>query len=353
MAYYFVYPFGTDADDLTSIPTTSAVDGSVSYQQGWTPPYEYDLATNPSALPIPRGQMNQLFFQTTQNIQQYQQYGTPNWITSVDNLGSPYAYPIYARVYYGGVVYENQVAGNTATPGTDSTWAIISGGGSGTIPGMIIDWAGASAPANWAICDGSALNRTTYASLLANITTTQTGTVTNGTPTVTGLLSTSTFRSGMAVEGTNIPAGTTILTVDSSTQITLSANATGGGSVSIKFFYWGNGNGTTTFNIPNLQDKTTAGAGGSALSFGSTVGASGGAATHTLSLSEIPQHTHNPLSPANNFLSNATPSNILYGGGSNANGTSSTTGGITSYTSQTALSLVQPTVLVNKIIRLV
>ena len=58
---YYIYPFGTSADDLTSIPNTPPTDGSVNYQTGWTDAYELDLLTNPAALPIPRGQMNQLF----------------------------------------------------------------------------------------------------------------------------------------------------------------------------------------------------------------------------------------------------------------------------------------------------
>jgi len=116
---YFPYAFGVDADDLTSIPDAAAVDGSVSYQEGWTVPYQYNLLTNPSALPIPRGQMNELFYDITLNIKQYQEYGTPEWYSGV-------SYPIYARVYYNNLVYQNLVASNTATPGTDLTWQLAS-----------------------------------------------------------------------------------------------------------------------------------------------------------------------------------------------------------------------------------
>lgn len=51
-----------------------------------------------------------------------------------------------------------------------------------------------------------------------------------------------------------IPAGTTILSVDSAIQITLSQNATATASgVAITVFPWGNGDGSTTFDLPELR----------------------------------------------------------------------------------------------------
>jgi hypothetical protein len=65
-------------------------------------------------------------------------------------------------------------------------------------------------------------------------TTTQTGTL-NATTSVTALTSTANLYVGMPVSGTNIPAGTTIAQVNSATSITLSAAATGSGSVTLTF----------------------------------------------------------------------------------------------------------------------
>lgn len=61
-------------------------------------------------------------------------------------------------------------------------------------------------------------------------TATQTGVVTNGSPTITGLSSTAGMTAGMAITDANVffPVGTTVLSVDSPTQITASVNATGG-----------------------------------------------------------------------------------------------------------------------------
>src|SRR5687768_6481313 len=65
------------------------------------------------------------------------------------------------------------------------------------------------------------------------------------------------------------------------------------------------GNGQTTFALPNLRGQTP-------ISFGSgfTQGQAGGTASHTLTMNEMPTHTHavgasdgaaNQASPANNF----------------------------------------------------
>jgi hypothetical protein len=141
--YYYIHPFGVSADDLAAIPAEPPGDGSVSYLNGWTPPYEQDLILNPlTALPIPRGQMNQLFLDITTNIQQYQQFGTPFWVTASQNESIPLPYPIYARVYFNNLVYENQVANNTAMPGTDDTWLLISAAATGVPTGTVLDFAG-------------------------------------------------------------------------------------------------------------------------------------------------------------------------------------------------------------------
>lgn len=292
---YYANPFGVSADDLTAIPTPAAIDGSVSYQNGWTPPYEKNLLTDPAALPIPRGQMNQLFFDITYNLQEYQQFGSPQWV-----VGNTVAYPIYARVYSGGFVYENQVASNTATPGADATWLKISGSANAVLPGMVMDWAGPVAPAGYLLADGSAVSRTTYAALLANITRTVTNATTvNTQPQVTNLTNaTTTFYPGMHIESANFAGGTTVLTVDSATQVTMSTNATASGTanVTIQFFNWGNGNGTSTFNLPDLRNRTTVGEAGTLLnnpsSQGDIVGQTTGTATNTLAVGNIPKPTY-------------------------------------------------------------
>ena len=121
----------------------------------------------------------------------------------------------------GSNVLKGDGAGNTAPAiaGTDYL---------GVTSGLIFDYAGITAPSGYLLCDGSAVSRVTYADLFNAI-------------------------------------GTT----------------------------WGVGDGSTTFNVPDLRRKTTIGSGGTALSGPSnTVGSAGGAETHVISGSELPTHNH-------------------------------------------------------------
>jgi microcystin-dependent protein len=52
------------------------------------------------------------------------------------------------------------------------------------------------------------------------------------------------------------------------------------------------GNGTTTFNLPNLQDHTAVGMGQGPGLRNWPLGATFGEANHTLLITEVPQHTH-------------------------------------------------------------
>lgn len=167
-------------------------------------------------------------------------------------------------------------------------------------PASIWDFAGASLPTGWLACDGSAVSRTTYSDLFAAI-------------------------------------GTT----------------------------YGSGNGSTTFNIPDCRGRITVGKdnmGGTSAGRvtsttmtpdGTTLGASGGFETHALTTAELASHTHSfsgtTGTPSATF---ATAS----GGNSIANSThthafSGTTGTPGSGTNGSAHLNVQPTILVNKMIK--
>lgn len=118
---YFDVPFGLDGD-LTTVPDAVQPDGSVSYEQGFGPDYALPY-TNPDAKNVPRDQYNQLLFDITSAIQQYQQHSTAPFITTAMNGGSPYSYSKYDRVLYSGVLYQSIVNSNTDTP-PSSKWVI-------------------------------------------------------------------------------------------------------------------------------------------------------------------------------------------------------------------------------------
>lgn len=124
-------------------------------------------------------------------------------------------------------------------------------GGLTVTAGTILSYGGFTVPDGFLECDGSAFSRTIYADLFTVITDTQSGTRTSGSAVITGLSDTSRVLIGTDVEGTGIPAGTMILSVDSATQVTLDANATSSGTDDVRFLPYGGGDGSTTFNVPN------------------------------------------------------------------------------------------------------
>jgi len=126
---FFFFPFGTSGDK-TTVPDDLQPDGAVSFEEGYTSDYSLD-EYDPDSRDVERMKMNYMLFVITEALKQYQVFGTPEWITSADNGGSPYSYSKGAHVRYTGdggstwEVYESLVDGNTATPGTDATkWQV-------------------------------------------------------------------------------------------------------------------------------------------------------------------------------------------------------------------------------------
>ena len=156
--------------------------------------------------------------------------------------------------------------------------------------GVTLPFAGSAAPSGWLLCAGQAVSRTTFAALFAAIGT-----------------------------------------------------------------FYGAGDGSTTVNLPDMRGRVAAGRddmGGTAAGRlttagsgvnGASLGASGGAQTHTLDVNQIPSHSHNYVGGAN-----AAGSGTVGAAGQSANGylmITQTAGGGTAHNN------TQPTIVTNYIIK--
>ena len=159
-------------------------------------------------------------------------------------------------------------------------------------PGVVLPFAGSAAPSSWLLCDGSAVSRTTYADLFAAISTT-----------------------------------------------------------------YGTGDGSTTFNLPDMTGRIPAGKEATATRLtsgvggvdGGTLGAVGGAQSHTLTAAQLPAHAH-PLNGGNSYYLMRTTGGAVgltsgTGVADTVTNTSNNTGGGSAHPN------VQPTIVLNYIIK--
>lgn len=130
-------------------------------------------------------------------------------------------------------------------------WASV---GTSSFTGMIADFPSPVAPVGWLECDGSDISSNTYSALYAVMTLQMNGTRSSGSSIITSLSSTSNMRVGYYVFGTGISAGTTIVSIDSSSQITLSNTASSSGTSNIVVSPWRLGTG-----VIRLPDLTSVG----------------------------------------------------------------------------------------------
>jgi len=109
-----------------------------------------------------------------------------------------------------------------------------------------------------------------------------------------------------------------------------------------------------TFNVPDLRGRAVAGQddmGGSSANRlttpinGDTLGAAGGGETHTLSIAEIPAHTHTYTVPSGDTSGNLKRGDTAEGGDAETR-TSAASGGGGAHTN------VQPTIILNYIIKI-
>jgi|SRR6185436_2082517 len=214
-------------------------------------------------------------------------------------------------------------------------------------PGMIIDTGSTVAPSGWLLCNGAEVSRVTYSSLFSNITFVQSAQLTSGDTAVSGLSDTSIMYQGMSITGTGIQPGTIVDAIVDANNIVISPNATSTSIENLRFYSWGVGDESTTFNVPNLNGQVTMGFGGTSLpAIGNVIGQSGGESNHSLTIAEIPAHTHTTTN-GGGIVTN-TGSNAIYASGTLGSGNISlnTTG------LNQPHNIIQPSAVVMKIIKI-
>lgn len=132
--------------------------------------------------------------------------------------------------------------------------------GDGNFVGTILTWSGIAAPTNYVFANGQEISRTTYSQYLSTSTVVLNVVCTSGTNVLSGISDTQNIRIGAPVEATCVPPNTTVTAVSSS-SVTVSLPASISTAVVATFFPHGNGNGSTTFNVPDLRDLVPAGRG--------------------------------------------------------------------------------------------
>jgi len=162
----------------------------------------------------------------------------------------------------------------------------------GAPAGVVLPFAGSTAPSGWLLCYGQAVSRTTYVDLFTAI--------------------------GVA---------------------------------------FGAGDGSTTFNLPDMRGRVPGGKddmGGTAASRlttagsgvdGATLGAAGGSQTHTLTSAQIPAHTHSIVALGSRNTTAGGSETIADSSGGVTMNTNANTGG------GSAHPITQPTLVLNHIIK--
>jgi len=236
--------FGQFASAVTGTPVNTKDIASIMSLAAWSAEGWVTAVDGTSKVPALE-EINSCFFVHSRQMAYLFQSGIPEYDAST-------AYYIGSVVRVGEYWYRALTDGETGnTPpvaASNAKWIWVNQ--PGVQPGVIQEWAGVDLPAGYLWRDGSAVSRTTYAALFAVLTRTTNGTLTSGSPVITSVGNTARLGAGMAVEGSNIPAGAKILTVDGASQITIDKNATASITTSLLIGPWGLGDGSTTFNLP-------------------------------------------------------------------------------------------------------
>lgn len=215
------------------------------------------------------------------------------------------------------IIYGNQTYRQLVKDRNDNIiWDAVtapggSGGGSvpvtigdGNMVGTILLWSNFVVPPQYVLAYGQEIARVTYPAYLAAVTSVQSVFCTSGSPILTGLADTTQFPIGARVEVGCVPSLTAAIISKTTSTITLDTNANISITLNATIFPYGNGNGTSTFNVQDWRGRVPAGrdnmgdtpAGRLTTSYfganASAIGAPGGLESEILTIAQMPAHDH-------------------------------------------------------------
>ena len=230
--------------------------------------------------------------------------------------------------------------------------------------GTVVSFNGVVVPNGWALANGQALSRTTYPTAFSTLAYTSVSATTALTTTVTITGANTFIQVGWFVGGPNVTCNSTVVSV-AANSIVISNAAGTAGATTLTIGPYQQGDCSTTFNLPDLIGRLTAGVDGTTritptfCANSGSIGAACGAQSITLVQANLPTNNYTPagtvtLSP--NTILNVAGSSTAGGiaGPSTTTtqtaafaGTSTNIGG-----SATAFNRLNPLMLVYKIIKL-
>lgn len=328
--------FGQFGSKTAGSPQTSQNPTVIQQLAAWSDGWQNAIVNSDKAAYLE--DMNGLCYVFSYMIAYLYQSGIPEW-----DSGTTYYLNSVVQANSGQWFnsLQNNNTGNAPPVGaSNSFWAWINAPSADI--GVLKEYAGITLPVFHLWADGTAISRTTYATLFNTICFSTSGTTSLGFPQITGIPSTADLKVGWFISGVGIPGGATILSVDNPNQVTMSANATSSNvSSTVVFAPWGAGDGTTTFNLPDTRRRVGVGMGGTGtVTLGSQLGAYGGEETHILTIAEMPAHFHASVGNASYVASGG----VLAPNPSTAGNTGSTGGG-------GPHNIMQPSYVVTKIIK--
>jgi microcystin-dependent protein len=159
-------------------------------------------------------------------------------------------------------------------------------------PGDYLFYSGIASRPFYIDADGSEVDRTDYEELWNALSLVAISATRDAADTfIYGLVTTRFAEIGMQVEADGFPPGMTIVGIPDSTTIEVSSPALSSGSDTVVRVYpHGNGDGATTFNVPDMSGRFPLGFDYSVPTY--ELGEQGGAAAVTLNMTQIPEHNH-------------------------------------------------------------